>query len=772
LANRVKKKSSVADQLTGKATDPPIAGGADQVDPMTQDQTLAWLIRQFDDSADASRDARAQAEVFRDYYDGKQWSDDEIKKLNDRGQPAITDNRIKDKVEYLLGMERKLRTDPQAYPRTPEDDPGAEAATDALRYVADCNYFPQTKSKVYEYMQIEGFGGCEVIVDNATYNGTPNKKVLIRAIRWDRLFYDFHSLLEDFSDSRYFGILKWMDLDEAIATYKSRKKKGDKYPEFAEFADLFSSEAFVAGFPTYDDKPRWFDKSRKRIQIIEHYYKLGDTWMRAVYSRVGFIEPPKESVYIDAETGKKECPLILQSMYVDREGNRYGVVKRYKDLQDEINKRRSKSLHLLSVNQATAEKGAVDDVDKARKELARPDGFLEYTPGMKLEVRENTDLAEGQFKLLQQSIAAMGDTGPNEALLGQSGEISGRAKQLDQAGGMVQLGVGPDSLRYWQTRVMKATWSRIKQFWTGEMWVRVTDDENSRFMALNSKYPENHVHVQKGMAQPGDPMNSVVDMDVDIVIAEAPDTITVQQEQFQTLAELAGKGIQIPPEALIEASSLAASVKRKIKDAMSGKLPDGTEIPPQVQQMLQAKEQQIQQITQAQQEKAQEQIQLEQQLEKLKADAQLQQIKAQSAMDKVNANQAAFEAEFAGKQTELEAQMTTIKAQIATLNAKEVELKALQLVAAQNLEATQNAANAVVEGAAKEQAVNLLQAKLDAQEAAHKKQISDLAVQHNQQLHQEREKARAAQDQPEKPKPRKITVERDASGRISGATVN
>jgi hypothetical protein len=731
MAKRKRKEPDIIGKLTGQTNDPDVQQtGSETDDPMSNDVMLSMLIRQFEESANSSRDARKQAEIHRDYYDGKQWSDDEIAKLNARGQPAITDNRIKDKVEYLLGLERKTRTDPQAYPRTPEDDPGAEAATDALRYVADCNFFNQTKSSVYENMQVEGFGGCEVIVDNATYSGTQNKSVCIRYVRWDRLFYDPHSLLHDFSDARYNGIIKWMDLDEARNTYKD--SLGDKF-------DLFTSASFLPAQETYDDKPRWYDRGRKRIQIVQQYFKLGGVWKVAIYTRVGFIEPPKDCDYIDCETQKPECPLYLASMYVDREGNRYGVVKRYKDLQDEINKRRSKSLHLLSVNQATAEKGAVDDVEKARKELARPDGFLEYTPGMKLDVRENSDLAEGQFKLLQQSIAAMGDTGPNEALLGQSGDVSGRKAQIDQSGGMIQLGIGSDRLRYWQTRVMKATWSRVKQYWKGEMWVRVTDDENSRFMALNSKYPANHIHVQKGQAQEGDDMNHVVDMDVDIVIAEAPDTITLQQEQFQQLAELAGKGIQIPPQALIEASSLQASVKRKVIDAMSGKLPDGTEIPPQVQQMLKQKEDQIQQISQAQQQKAQEQIQAEQQLTQQKAEALLQQTKAQAALDKVKSAQNAAEAQFAARQMELTAQMEM-------LNAKEIELKSLQLLAAANLKATQDAANAVVEGSAKEQAINTLTSRLEQQQSDHAKQMSDLGLQHNSQLHAERMKTHKAQN--------------------------
>lgn len=706
--------------------------GSDPVDtgdPIDGDQDLARFVHQFNQSADTTRNARKEATIYRDYYDNKQWSDDEIEVLRKRGQPAITDNRIKDKVDYTLGLERKLRTDPKAQPRTPDDELGADAATSALRYVSECNHFPQVKSAVFKNMAIEGFGGAEVIVDNGTYSKTQNKKVLIRYVRWDRLYFDGHSLAEDFSDARFMGIVKWMDLDEAKVTY----------PKIGDAFDLFTSQSFTQPSETYDDRPRWFDRGRKRVQILEHYYKQGDTWYRVVFSRVGIIEGPAESSYTDSETGKKECPLILQSMYVDKDGNRYGIVKRYKDLQDEINKRRSKSLHLLSVNQATAEKGAVDDIESARKELARPDGFLEYTPGMKLDIRENADLAEGQFKLLQEAQMSLSATGPNEALLGTSGDISGRAKQLDQQGGIITLGIQGDNIRFWQKRVMIAAYNRMKQFWSSEQYIRITEGENTQFMPVNSTYPPNHPHVQAGKKQAGAPMNVMADMEMDIIIDEAPEVATIQQEDFQALTSLAGDAhVPIPPQALVEASGLSSATKKKVLDAMSGKLPDGTEIPPQVQQMLQQKEQQIQQISQAQQQKAQEQIQQEQQLQQQSAEAKLQLVQAQAAMDKLKAAQAGFEAQFGARQQELEAQMEM-------LNAKEIELKALQLLAAQKLQATQDAANAIVDGATKEATINALTSKLETQQSAHAKQVADLGLQHAAQLHAERQKTIQAQ---------------------------
>src|SRR5690606_18863266 len=112
----------------------------------------------FQAAEDATVDARREAERCRDYYDNKQWTAEEIAKLEERNQPVITDNMIKDKVDWLLGMERRARTDPKAYPRNPDDEESAEAATDALRYIADDCDFDQTKSSAAEDFFIEGSG--------------------------------------------------------------------------------------------------------------------------------------------------------------------------------------------------------------------------------------------------------------------------------------------------------------------------------------------------------------------------------------------------------------------------------------------------------------------------------------------------------------------------------------------------------------------------------------------------------------------------------------
>lgn len=553
---------------------------------VTEDDELRLVATQFDEFADNTVSARADSEKSRDYVDHKQWTSGEISKLNARGQPVITDNKIKDKVEYLEGMERKTRTDPKGFPRTPKHQQDADVATDAVRYVFDKNDFPQLKSRVFNNLLVEGVGGCEVIVDKKD-----PRKVEINYCRWDRLYWDPFGFDPDFEDSMYRGLITWMDVGRALT----------KYPK----AKAVIETTMTAGSPvrssgeTFDDKPRWADTKRKRIQVFEHYYRKGDELYRCVFVKSGFLEEPAECAYVTDE-GEHDWPLILQSAYVDREGNRYGVVKRYRDLQDEINKRRSKSLHLLNSKTVIADKGAVEDVNTARAEVHKPDGYVEKVQGMEFTVEQNLDLSAGHFQLLQQAEMALSLTGPNAALQGNTGQVSGRAKEVDQQGGAIQLGVLFDGIRYWQKRVAKSVWYRIKQYWDEETWIRVTDDEYGlKFVALNEPMTLGHVEAKKlrGVEMPPeqkqamlqqiaqDPRmqqpaiengkqilnNDVAQMEVDFIIDEAPDVVTIQQEQFETLAGLAERGVQIPPEALIEASNLRAQQKKVILDKMSGK---------------------------------------------------------------------------------------------------------------------------------------------------------------------------------------------------------
>jgi hypothetical protein len=214
-------------------------------------------ITEFRDYSTSTMAARALAERCRDYKNGNQLSEEERKALKKRKQPPVIDNKIQDKCDTLIGIEQQTRTDPKAYPRTPEHEQAADAATDALRYIKDDNAFTEITTAAFDNLIVEGLCAGEVIVE-------PRKgkhpRVKMNRIRWDRVFYDPHSLELDYSDARYKGFFVWMDVEEATVLWPGKEEAFEK---------CFSAES-VSTDQTHEDKPRFsvISGKRKRIQIF------------------------------------------------------------------------------------------------------------------------------------------------------------------------------------------------------------------------------------------------------------------------------------------------------------------------------------------------------------------------------------------------------------------------------------------------------------------------------------------------------------------------
>jgi hypothetical protein len=499
----------------------------------------------------------------------------------------------------LCGLERKARTDPKAFPRTPAEEDRADAATQSLRYVSDDNDFSRLRSLVFEDMLVEGFGGIEVGLEDDQQGGA---NVTLTWVPWDRLWYDPHSRMPDFSDARYKGIVVWMDRDQLY----------DMYPDAGDVIEGMYSGYDASQYRDRPDYLRWTDNQRLRVRIVQCHWLDHGEWVNATFTKGGYLATPEPSLFKDRK-GVSACPLILQSGYIDHENNRYGMIRDLISLQDMINKRESKALHLLSVHQVIAEQGAVKDVDAARREVAKPDGYVEVMPGMKFEIVPGGELAAGQFQLLQHATAEMQLAGPNAAMSGTDPrELSGRAILAQQAGGAVQNEPLADSLRMWARRVYEMIWMACREYWTAGKWVRVTDElQKTRWVGINrpitlmdelANMPEQQRAqvMQQMQLQPDDPRlqqvirveNDITDLDVDITIQEGQDIPTLQAETFQTLVQLASMqpGL-IPGDVLIAASSLRNkdALLERMKEHQQQQAQQGQQQAQVAQQMASAK---------------------------------------------------------------------------------------------------------------------------------------------------------------------------------------
>lgn len=509
---------------------------------------LEQLVQWFDDSEEATQTARQLSERDRDYYDGKQLTPEELAELSTRGQPATIFNRIAPKIDFILGMESQTRTSPKALPRTPVEEIGSEVATDVIRYICEANDWDQERSDCGEDLFIEGTCGIDIRVeDDPTGEG---KRVVLERVPWDRLFWDPRSRFADFRDAKYYGTITWMDVDDAEGLWPDKK----------DIIEQSVSQAGTSVEETYEDRPKlgvWSDNQsgRPRLKVSQIWYESAGEWYVATYTRSGFFEKPVVSPYMD-ESLKSIPGLLLQSAKIDRDNNRYGVVRMLISPQDEINKRRSKGIHLLSMRQVIAESGAVQNREVARQELAKADGWVEVRPDARFDISQTGDMTAGHFNMLAEAKAEIDAIGANSALTGKDPrQHSGRAIQARQQGGTIELARLFDRFRFFQRRTYEAVWMRARQFWSEEKTIRVTDDErNLKYIGLNRPITAGEMMQHRGQQlPPPDQMtpeieqqlaqvvttgNQLASADVDIKIEEGPDFLTLQDEQFEMLTGL------------------------------------------------------------------------------------------------------------------------------------------------------------------------------------------------------------------------------------------
>lgn len=504
----------------------------------------------------------------RRYRHHSQWTNEQVEILNKRKQPVVTYPRIGRKIDGIVGTLQRLKQDPKAYPRTPKQEQGAELATAVLRYALESQQWDTKMPIVADMCATDGHSGIELELIEGD-KGEGDKEVGFNIVE-EGYFYDPRSFRLDFSDARYQGVSKLLDIETAIEMLPDSE---DDIRSAGGSGGAGSVELSV----TSDRDSRWFTTigRRKFIRLVELWYQHRGGWCYAIFTGSKILV--EGASYFTDEKQKTISKYLMFRCSVDHDGDSYGFIRALKSPQDEINQRRSKGLHILNTRRLIAEKGAFDDVELTRREAARPDGVVERNPGFAAEFDDQAkqlDLA-GQLKFLEDAKAEIDNYGPSQVVTGEGVDNqSGRAIQLRQNAAMAELGPYLLSYRGWKLRVYKAVFCAIQKHWTTERWVRVTDDDGlAQFIGINATKDENG---QPIVDQYGNPTiaNVLGQVDVDIILDEGPDTINQQADFYETMKEIVPSVAKVLPppkvsalmDSLIANSPLPAEAKKKYND--------------------------------------------------------------------------------------------------------------------------------------------------------------------------------------------------------------
>ena len=476
-----------------------------------------------------------------EFVEGNQLTAEEVTELTDRGQPQVIENELHPIVEDSMGVYKSQASRIVYRGRNiGEDETSANTLTDMSLHAEQESDYEFEEGDMARDAFTCGMGVMEVY---ATIDDFLQPKVGHRQEDVLNMFPDPNSKRYDWNiDAKFVARAKWMHISEAKVKWPSKLDQINAYVNQDPVDDGTSSFK----------RENFYDKKSKKIRPVEMWYKGYEKVKVAVLDDVTvdvskfnktqmkkFMSENKEaqilervdtsmkySIFID-DTIELEggdsiydhdfYPFVPFFIYRKKSGEPYSAIRLLKDPQKEINKRRSKSLHLLNTNQVIMDDNAVRDEDELRDEVAKPDGIIKKKKGSEFSIEKNIDVSQGQMVLLQESkesIRRISGTTNNAGDLPRevrSGVGLRRAQSISDIRKLPQF----NNLRRTRKMIGSLRYELMKQFYTQEKTFFITDNMGAAKSFELTK---------------GD-IKTIKESNYDIIIEEAPDVATIQEEQ-------------------------------------------------------------------------------------------------------------------------------------------------------------------------------------------------------------------------------------------------
>ena len=532
-------------------------------------------------------DNRQEMYLDDDYYDGLQWSEEDRKIIEERGQAANVFNHVKQNVDWIIGVELQSKMDFMVHPRSDEDRAAAQVKRELIKYVDHVNKGSYARSMAFQDAVRVGVGWIETGIRSDHYD----EPLFIRYENWRNMWYDHLDPSRDMSESRYCFRSKWIDLDVACKMFPERKHKlqgsarrNDLY-SYQDDDEFYLSQLYFRtdsqGRPlnrrtlTYDSEYA-FQNRRERVRLVEAWYRMPT---RGDYL---YIEDPRyirfngqlkddkndfhkwmmKNNYASAYDAVRMK--VFQTIFVEgallkaptspynhdrfpftpiwgyrraRDNAPYGVIRNMRDPQDDLNKRRSKAIHILSTNRVIMEEGAVDDEEELREEAAAPDGLIKHKRNYALSIENDNAMAKEHVMLEQMDRQYIQDAaGVTAENLGEAtNAISGRAIQARQSQGSMTTAELFNNLAFSHQYTGENTLSLIEQFYDRAKEFRIIGPKNMiRFERINQMV---------GYNEQGQPVveNPITQTQADFVISRVEWRETVRLAIFEQMMTLLGQ---------------------------------------------------------------------------------------------------------------------------------------------------------------------------------------------------------------------------------------
>ncbi len=503
----------------------------------SKDEKLKRILADFRRAYEYKKDLLEMMQEDFEFALGKQWDDNDVETLRDRGVRALTINKIRPIVKLMVGLEAQNRSDIKAFPEGAEDSITAEIATRLYKNVMKRSKGDYKVSEMFGDGIIGGEGWLEPWMDYT--NDLLNGELKWRKVDYYNVFPDPSSREYDLSDAEYVSKVTYdLTADQLVQLYPEKEKEirvmsaGGKIELQAldqvrdasgvvrqttgyeqEEASAFGDDPTV---PTFDLLEHYYKKYVPRWYVIDlalGSYKLADNEEEAKkYVEFAGVDGSKTAkaikkvvpeIWVCSMTGGldeylyegpawtypkwKSYPLF--PYWCERIVTRLsktaqtlgiqGFTRGLKDLNREINKRRTQELlHLNSTANSgwISEEGAFTDEGMVKKFGSTPGVIITHKKGTpKPERIYPMQLSTGHAQLADQANQDIKEAGVNADLLAlqEGGQASGRAIALRQKQGLVMVQGVFDNLSQTKKNIGLFVLSQLSEIYTTDEVIRV-----------------------------------------------------------------------------------------------------------------------------------------------------------------------------------------------------------------------------------------------------------------------------------------------------------
>ncbi len=535
-----------------------------QIETLENQALFKKLVGWYQDDIDHVEKWRKNAQEDYDFYNGRQWNEQDLAVLHEQNRPVMTFNRIAPLINAVIGAERNNKRQVQFIPRQEGAAFANQILTGAAEWFRDEADGEYEDSDAFQDAIICGMGWTDTRLD---YEQDPQGKPVIARLDPMKMVWDASAVKSNLIDAQrlwyidekplavaqeMFPNVHWSDLHADWVKYQSflhPTSNGMTQSYQAEGGDLLEGEeasCYQRPKMVTLAECRWFERevvykvlepqSGKFIDYSEQdFQNLSKTFphvqatklTRKIVKRAflgrKLLEAPDKPLGPPNQLGW-EC---ITGTFDKLSRQFYGLVKPTKDPQRWANKYFSQVMHLLnsqSKGGIMAERDAFDDDRQAVESWARADSITWLKSGAvsggRIQPKPVAQFPQGFFQLFNEAKSAL------EQVTGLSSEFVG-TRAVNQPGILEQqrrqsslnlLASFFDGLRRYRQRQGKIILYLIQNYLSDGRLVRIAGDENAQYVPLTREM--------------------VTSLEYDIVVDDAPTSLNEKERTFALIMQL------------------------------------------------------------------------------------------------------------------------------------------------------------------------------------------------------------------------------------------